>query len=350
MSKVLIATGGTGGHILPAQELAKELLEKNIEVLFAGGSLSSNRYFDRTAFTYKDVKTASPFRGNPFRALWTIIEGIKMSFQVLKDFKPDLVIGFGSFYSFPVLFATCLKKIPFVLFEHNAVPGKVNRFFSRWARVSALQFSQAAKKMKGASVQVKMAKKIQPHSKEEARDYFSLHRFRHTILVFGGSQGAGAINELFFEAISHLDREFQVIHFTGKKESADFFQKKYFERNISACVKGFEERMDLAWSAADMVVCRSGASTLAEAIAYEVPGILIPFPQAADDHQTVNAHFMEKIIGGAITMQESQLDAKELKKALEHLPLEKMKVAISAFKEKETKIDFCSLICDIIRG
>lgn len=354
--KILIATGGTGGHIFPAQELGKELVEKGFEVLFAGGSLSTNRYFKRASFFHKEVAASTLFRGNLLKSLWAIIKGVWQSFKVIDAFSPDLVVGFGSFYTFPLLLTAKLKKKRIVLFEPNAVPGKVNRFFSKWAITSAVQFLAAGEQMKGSYTEVKMPtgerKRV---SSKEARDYFYLSPDRLTFLVFGGSQGAQSINHFFSEAISCLRKDrscFQVIHVTGKAESAEIIRRKYEELGIRSCVKAFEERMDLAWSAADLAVCRSGAATIAEQIAFEVPTILIPFPKAADDHQMKNALFIEREVGGGITCVEKELNVDLLKNKIESMVekarLKEMQEAILAFKKRDQKIDLCSLICKII--
>jgi UDP-N-acetylglucosamine--N-acetylmuramyl-(pentapeptide) pyrophosphoryl-undecaprenol N-acetylglucosamine transferase len=220
--KVLIATGGTGGHVFPAQELGKELGAQGFEILFAGGKLNTNKYFKRGVFPHAEVASSSLFRGN---FLWKIAKGIWQSLKLITDFSPDLVVGFGSFYTFPILLAAKLKKIPFVLFEPNAIPGKVNRFFSRWAVASAVQFSEAGTQMKGNCIEVKMPTSEKSRTPpEEARDYFYLAPDRFTFLVFGGSQGAQSINHFFSEAIALLGKErsqFQVIHVAGKPESAE---------------------------------------------------------------------------------------------------------------------------------
>jgi len=353
--KIIIATGGTGGHVFPAQGLAKELAEKGFEILFAGGGLNHNRYFKREVFPYREVASSTLFRGNIFKSIWAIVKGVRESFKVLREFSPDVVVGFGSFYAFPVLLAAKLKKIPIVLFEPNAIPGKVNRFFSKWAVASAVQFSEAGKMMQGNCVEVKMPtgerKRTSP---SEARDYFYLAPDRFTFLVFGGSQGAQSINHFFSEAIGLLEEErhqFQVIHVAGKAESAEIIRRKYEVFGIRSCVKAFEERMDLAWSAADLVVCRSGAATIAEQIAFEVPGILIPFPQATDDHQTKNALFVEAQVGGAVMCSEKELDVEHMKNIMKEMldktRLEAMHASILAFKQGDHKTDLCSLICKI---
>jgi UDP-N-acetylglucosamine--N-acetylmuramyl-(pentapeptide) pyrophosphoryl-undecaprenol N-acetylglucosamine transferase len=354
--KILIATGGTGGHIFPAQALAIELLEKNYELLFAGGGLDTNRYFNRSRFSYAQISSATPFKGNPFKSLYRIGKGIRQSLQLIDTFQPQLVIGFGSFYSFPVLAAARWRKIPIILFEPNAIPGKVNRLVSKWALLSAVQFSEAGRMLAGDIIEVKMPvgerKKLEAGA---ARNYFYLDLEKFTFLVFGGSQGSESINRLFSETILKMiaPSAFQVIHITGKTHSAELIRCQYERAGIRACVKAFEERMDLAWSASDAVIGRSGAASVAELIKYEVPGILVPFPQAADDHQTKNALFIEKTVGGAITCPESSLTVERLKPLLEQLlipaQLLKMKTAISSFKQDHRKKELCTVICDIIK-
>ncbi len=134
--KILFAAGGTGGHLFPAQALAEQLMGDSVELLFAGARLSQNAYFDKTKFPYHDIASTTPFRGGVLKALKStgiLIKGIRESLRLLSQEKPDLVVGFGSFHAFPVLCAAVLKKIPLVLFESNAIPGKVIRLFSKRA-------------------------------------------------------------------------------------------------------------------------------------------------------------------------------------------------------------------------
>ncbi len=350
-NKIIIATGGTGGHVFPAEALAQELLQQSYDVTFIGGGLKNNRYFHRNDFKYEEVETSSVFKLNIFRSLWLIFQGILQSLKILSKIQPRLVIGFGSFYTLPVLLAAKFKKIPIVLFEPNAIPGKVNRLFSRWAKVSALQFAEAGKWLSGPTIEVKMPTgKRNLTEKEVAREYFYLKPDLFTFLVFGGSQGAEAINRLFSEAACRLKgtTSFQVIHVTGQTAPAERLRRMYAEAGILACVKAFEERMDLAWSAASFVICRSGAATVAEQITYAVPGILVPFPKAADDHQTKNAQFIEKKVKGGITCPEATLTVDKLGALLSQIlrseQREKMHQAIVVFRQDQHKQDLSTLI------
>lgn len=311
LRKILFAVGGTGGHLFPAQALARDLKEEDssLEILFAGGKLGKNPFFNKLSFPFKEICSASPFYSNPGSAFFQIAYGFKEGIALLKEFTPDLILGFGSFYSFPVLAAARIKKIPYILVETNAYPGKVNRLFARNALFSAVQFTQASAHIKGKSCLAKIpiwAKESEMTmlSTLEARKYYQLEPDRFTLLVFGGSQGAKPINE----AIGKLELKFpfQVLHLCGNEEDLEQLKKKYREQNIPHHVKPFEEQMHIAWRAADLAICRAGAATLTEMEAFEVPAILIPWPGAADRHQEKNGEVMEKL-GGALILNQGQL-------------------------------------------
>lgn len=347
--KLLIAVGGTGGHLFPAQSLAKDLKEEmpEIELFFAGAGLSTNRYFHKEKFIYQDVSSATPFRGNLFKAAGQIFSGVKKSVSLVKEFKPDLVIGFGSFHSFPLLVAALYKKVPFLLFEPNAIPGKVNRLLSRFAETTAVQFSHAGALLKGKMTEVAMPLERTSLDRKQAHDYFGLNPAIPTILVFGGSQGASSINRAFCEAAALLKPPLQVIHITGRKEDMEQVRRGYALLDIRVVVKEFEERMAYAFSAADLAICRAGAVTVAELIAYEVPAILIPFPLAADDHQRRNAEVMEKEIGGARVLLESELHSERLARVVQTLlgeEKEKMKEGLRGFKKQREKGGLSALV------
>ncbi|MGR3973375.1 MAG: undecaprenyldiphospho-muramoylpentapeptide beta-N-acetylglucosaminyltransferase [Candidatus Rhabdochlamydia sp.] len=353
--KVVITTGGTGGHVFPAEALAEQLLQESYEVTFVGGGLKTNRYFHKHQFKFQQVQASSFFQLNIFSSLWRIYRGIGQSLKILKNLDPQIVVGFGSFYTFPVLMAAWIKKIPIVLFESNAVPGKVNRLFSWLGAVCTVQFKEAAKYLSGPAIEVKMpVMKKTEVDKSFAREYFYLCPHLLTILVFGGSQGAETINTFFSQTISQLqgDLPFQVIHVTGRTDSAETLRHFYNQKGIRACVKAFEERMNLAWHAASIVICRSGAATVAEQMIYGVPGILIPFARAADDHQTQNALFAEHQVKGAIMCPESKLSVESLKNLLRDLLFsgkkDEMKKSIQSFNENQQKEELCCIITRLI--
>lgn len=311
--KILLTAGGTGGHIFPALALAETLRnDKGCHIFFAGGHLSNNPYFEKSLYSFQDVHCGK-LNKNPLEWI-KLSAGIVQSIRIIKKFDPDLVLGFGSFYTVPLLAAAKLLGKPLFLHESNSIPGRVNRYFSPYAELTWVHFPSTISLLKGNAEMARMP--LRPLfkkglvSKEKARQQWGLKPDLTTLLAFGGSQGADALNTLFVEAIcTHLKSPFQVIHFTGSDSIK--FQDAYKKAGISAYVRPFEKRMDMAWAAADFAVTRSGAASFAEQVEYEVPGIFIPYPYATDGHQNKNAAYAD-LNGLGIKREESNLTSEAL--------------------------------------
>lgn len=365
--KVLITVGGTGGHLFPAQALAKQLLERrsDIDLLFAGGGLSKNRFFDRHTFPFEEVSSASPNFRSPLKLItggFHIGMGVLQSRKILKKFDPDLVVGFGSYHTFPTLLAAQWASVPIVLHEANSYPGKVNRFFSKRVEVACIHFPETKRWLKGNTKEVELPLRdgYRPDAarRAEAFKYFGLNPSQLTILAFGGSQGAKAINRLFTETmVRHLSREsidIQVIHLTGDAALSTEIRQLYEDNGLKACVKEFESKMDLAWQAADLMISRSGAMTIAEQMQMEVPGILIPYPYAMDNHQEYNADFIVEDVGGALKVAEAGLTAPKLAQLISYLVaddrknLKKMRESIHKYKINFKRPDLYSVVSELI--
>ncbi len=344
-ASILIATGGTGGHVFPSQALAKQLIGKGYDVLFMGKGLSSNSYFAKHLFQSISIDSATPFRKGILQKLLSFIslaKGTFQAFQQIGAYKPSLVVGFGSFHSFPVLSAAFLRGVPIALFESNSVPGKVNKLFSRYANFCGVQFPQAMELLKGTCYEVKMPfwKEVDSVSKKDALAYFSLKEDLFTVLVFGGSQGASYMNPIIAQALKQFheeNRPIQVIHMIGSASSVESIQSFYQEKKMTTSIKPFEENMHLAWSLADLVICRAGAATLAEMVEFGVPAILIPYPTAADQHQLKNALFLEKEVKGAFCLEEKKLTSESLLFLLKNCNTPQMKESILEFKKRSQK-------------
>lgn len=363
--KILIATGGTGGHVYPAMALAQQLMCElpGCQIVFVGGGLTHNRYFDQNAFAHHSISCGAFVKKSPkaiMHAFSHIAKGIWQSRKIMREFRPDVVVGFGSFYAFPSLVAAKLMSIPLVLHEANSIPGKVNRLLARWATVIGVHFPETLHLLQGKAVEVGMPLRLgfrhNSISREEARHHFGLLPNRKTLLVFGGSQGAHAINTSVRNALHQINsnQSFQVLHIAGELAMAETLRKEYEQGEICACVRAFEDRMDLAWQAADLVICRSGAGTIAEQLEFEVPGILIPFPRAADNHQEHNADFMVATVGGAMKLHEKDLVAARLVTCLSEFLkddgalLLAMRRAMKSYKKKARTQDLCSLVRELI--
>lgn len=364
--KILMAAGGSGGHIYPAMGLAADLLKHDptVQVMFAAGGLAESPFFDREAFAWTSISAAPLPKKNPLKLLKscsTIAKGVWQSGRILSDFKPDLVIGFGSYHIFPVLLAAKLQRYPIALHEQNSKPGKVINLFSRQALMTGVYFPSAAKAVKGKSSLLMMP--LRPgfsrnaSTREEACKYFQLDPTVMTLLVFGGSQGAQFINRKIAQIvaeISKLGARFQVIHFTGNTADAEHVSSAYAAHRQKAVVKTLESRMDLAWRAADLAIVRAGAGTIAEQMEFEVPAIFIPYPHG-DGHQESNADFVVENAGGGWKFLESDWQQSTFSALLlllleknSPLLMEKQK-NLAFYKTGPTRQEFTWLIHDLLK-
>lgn len=311
--KVIIATGGTGGHLYPAMATADALIESGqADVLFVGKGLEHNKFFCHERYPYVDVPS-----GASLRQLFPLLRGVAQSIKALKSFQADVAIGFGSYHSLPPLLAGKALGIPIALHEANSFPGKVVRLLSRFAEVTGVQFPAAASHMKGNVIQIPLPLRKGYDKKHVDRfvsaAYFGIDPALPTLLVFGGSQGAQAINAAFDETLlQKLKAElgsFQVLHFSGSDEEIARLKTLYKKSGICAVVKSHETSMNYAWGCSDLVIARAGASTIAEQLAFEIPAVYIPFPGAADNHQFLNALFVVNEVKGATLLPQDQLNS-----------------------------------------
>jgi UDP-N-acetylglucosamine--N-acetylmuramyl-(pentapeptide) pyrophosphoryl-undecaprenol N-acetylglucosamine transferase len=318
--RVLFAVGGTGGHLFPAQEFARTLQE--FDVLFIGAHLSQNGFFDQKEFRFYEITSATLFRGSwgqKFRFPGRLIKGIAKSIALLCKERPAVIIGFGSYHALPILCAGALLRIPLILVEADIFPGRVNQLFSRIAKCTATLFSASHARLSGKKVVVTpltpWVGRAGSLSPEAAREQLGLHSTSFTLLAFGGSQGAKAINQRIPALIAFCKKlgiPVQCIHLTGEEDSAMEMQRAYNALEIRHFVRSRESRMDLIWQASSLAVTRAGASTLAEMIAFGVPAILIPYPQASKGHQEKNARYMVEEIGGGMWISEADLSDEAL--------------------------------------
>ena len=358
---IVLAVGGTGGHIFPSQVVANELAKEHQvhEVLFMGGRLNRHGFFKQSPYAFYEIESSSftmkGIRGKAI-ACKKIVHGICKSLRLLRKLRPALVVSFGSYHAFPVLVAARLLRIKLCLFESNVIPGRVHRLFSRSADFSGAQFMTCAEKLKGKVIGVRMPMKHQAQqmSQEQALKYFDLPHKGLTFLVFGGSQGAWKVNYYFCQALSGLiksDIEFQVIHFIGFKTRKESIEKIYGDLSIRACVRQFEEKMHYAWHAADLTIGRAGAGTIAEHIEFEVPGILIPLPSASEDHQRINAQFFQNQIKGGVYLEEASLTPSTLVSKIESCInlSEQMKASLRRYKQMPHRVSLSAVISKLLR-
>ncbi len=339
--RILIAAGGSGGHLLPAQQLSLSLKE-HADVVFAGHRLSQSAFFEHDQFPFHSIEAAPLSFKRLFSFAWISCRSIVKAIRLLRSFQPDLVIGFGSYHSFPVMTAAVLLRKKISLFEANCQLGKVNRLFSPFAQSTVAQFPLQS--TIDLVPLLPWKERAPARDKREAKQLYGLDPDKTTYLVFGGSQGAAFLNRAIPAA---LDSSMQAIHLAGKEERVEMVVRFYRERGIAASVKAYEPEMDSAYAAADFAICRSGASTMAELIAYELPALLIPFPFSADSHQITNAEFLAKKINGATMLLEAESHQEALMSKLNDLidQREAFQEALRVYrKECEGRMSFAARI------
>lgn len=293
--KIIFAAGGTGGHLFPALAIADEL-RKDAEILFVGTRHKIEaRVVPAHGYAFKAIWISGFHRsfrpGNLAFPLKTLVSLVQ-SFFLIRDFKPDVVIGTGGYVSGPVLYAASLLGIATVLHESNSYPGVTTRFLAGRATKVFLGSEHARARLRPSDnvelVGTPVRDSLHRATRADALRFFGLNPKRKTVLIVGGSLGAGSINQAVQRSIkAFAESGLQIIWQTGK-DGIEQAREEISGRN-TGWVGAFIERMDLAYAVADLVVCRAGATTIAELTSLGKPAVLIPFPAAAADHQTLNA-------------------------------------------------------------
>lgn len=307
--RAILAGGGTGGHVIPALAIAQELQKRyGAEVLFIGTARGlENRLVPAAGFPLQMVKVGALNRVSFTTRLKTAFDLPRAIFTaagILNEFQPDVVIGVGGYASGPAMLAAILKHTPTLAFEPNLVPGFANRVVARFVSAAAVHFQQTAEHFRNAVV---TGVPVRPAFFQIPKKTYS--PVSRTLLVFGGSQGARAINQAMMRALPELAKRMaglHVIHQTGERDYNEV-QSAYAGIAVSAEVHKFIDNMPGFFGRADLILCRSGASTVAEIAAAGKPAIFVPFPLAADDHQRRNAEAMEQA-KAAVVLEETKLD------------------------------------------
>lgn len=309
MRRVLLAAGGTGGHFYPGLVAARELRARGWEPLFLlrrEDPARARLEADGIAALEVDLR-GLPRRLGPelLRFPFKLLGAQRLLLKVVRDFKPDLAVGMGGYLTFPLAVAARFRGVPAAIHESNSILGLANRAA---AALGAEVFwglppRRGSGRVVGTPVRPEL---LAPRPREQARRALGLDPDKPALLVFGGSQGAEALNVGVPAALRPLPAPPQVIHLAGRGRGEDT-ARRYGAQ--AAVVRDYSEDMADAYAAADLVICRSGASTLAELVALRKPAVLVPYPHAADDHQTQNARVLENA-GAAVLLPESRLAEK----------------------------------------
>ena len=298
--KIIISAGGTGGHIYPAIAVAQALqkrLNNEVEFLFVG---ASNRMemekVPKAGFKIEGLWISGLQRRVTYKNVlfpFKVVSSIAKSFNIINKFKPNAVIGFGGYASSAVLYAASLKKLPTLIHEQNSYAGITNKILKDKVNKICVAYDHM-EKFFPANKLVKTGNPIRQDlmdvtsKRKEAIEFFKLDSNKKTVLVIGGSLGARTINESVFEGLEKLkSANINLIWQTGK--NFDKITSNFELRTSNFEVKDFIYQMDLAYAAADVVISRAGALSIAELSQVAKPVILVPSPNVAEDHQTKNA-------------------------------------------------------------
>lgn len=321
--KLLIAGGGTGGHLFPGIALAEELLTRQPglnDVLFVGTARGIEARCVPEAGMKIEFIDVEGIKG---KGIWRCLRSLAMipralveSIRILRRYQPDIVVGVGGYASGPVVLAARLLGLPTAIQEQNALPGMTNRWLGQIAEVVFTAFPEAARFFPAAKVRL-----IGNPIRRAFLDNYLMAPSKHdktALLIFGGSQGAHVLNATVIDALQSLDvqqrERLSIVHQTGARELEEV-QKAYRDAGIEAEVVEFIDDMSKAYERADLVVCRAGATSLAELTVAKKASILVPFAAAADNHQEINANSLVRA-GAAVMVRERELTPQRLAQEL----------------------------------
>ena len=357
--RILICGGGTAGHIYPAVSVIEEILKnhRDFDVLYIGTDKGmEKKIIERLNINFKMIRAAGLIqKGNPakkimnyFKFIFNLTAGFLSSIKLINVFKPDIILGMGGYVCAPVLLSAVFLRKKFVLHEQNFIPGRLNKFFSKFCSCIFISFEDTrqflnidAKKIIFSGNPVR---KIIREALDKKRNYskLGLVEGKFTITAFGGSLGADKINNSFIKLYEKLkDREdLQFLLISGSRFYEDLKRKNInvLKNNFSLRIFPYIDEMDEIYNLTDLLISRSGANTIAEIAFCNIPAILIPYPGAIDNHQYYNAFFLEKN-GKAIILKDENLDDARLYGILIDLEKENKKL-YNGLKYKQIDFNF----------
>ncbi|EOH78993.1 MULTISPECIES: undecaprenyldiphospho-muramoylpentapeptide beta-N-acetylglucosaminyltransferase [Enterococcus] len=309
--RILVTGGGTGGHIYPALAFIRyvQKIQPDSEFLYVGTHRGlENKIVPETGISFKTIKIQGFKRKLSLDNIKTVqlfLESIKRSKEILREFKPDVVIGTGGYVSGSVVYAAARMKIPTIVHEQNSVPGMTNKFLSRFADRVGICFPDAAQyfpESKTVLVGNPRAQEVVTSGKSEVLEQYGLLPDIPTVLIFGGSQGALKINQAVIQALPKFSqKDYQVLYASGDRyynEIKEKFDVEKINRNLS--LQPYIKNMTDVMANVDLLIGRAGATSIAELTALGLPAILIPSPYVTNDHQTKNAQSL--VNAGAVKM------------------------------------------------
>jgi UDP-N-acetylglucosamine--N-acetylmuramyl-(pentapeptide) pyrophosphoryl-undecaprenol N-acetylglucosamine transferase len=319
--RIVIAGGGTGGHLMPALALARELVARGAEVLLIGAPRGPDReILPASGLPYRILDAPALERRRWWRNArvpLALAMAVARARGVVGAFRPDVAVGTGGYVMVPALLAARMRGVPILLQEQNRVPGVATRFLSRWARAICVQFEEAVNALGGRGRVEVTGSPIAPPVPVPADFAARIDGERRTLGAFGGSQGARALNDAVIGMLGAdpAAAPFNLVWQTGVADHARIRVTSWPARFV---IRPFFSPMQAVYPLLDLIVCRAGAMTLAEVTAWGIPSILVPYPLATADHQMLNARALEKA-GAAVVIPQSELVADRLQRAVADL-------------------------------
>ena len=325
--RVVIACGGTGGHIYPALAVAEALRARDpsTDILFIGSGGLASRVIPSQGWPMEQVAARQLTRRLSWRAPWAVLVaffGMVQAVRRLLVFRPAVVLSTGGYAAAPVGAAAALLRIPLVLQEQNLHPGVANRLLRRFARMISVPHESVARffGVKAAVTGVPVGRAALNGERTRGLRRWGLHPGRPTVLVLGGSQGAQSLNEAIVEGAARLanPQTLQILHQTGPAHEGWVRARVAHLQALTYVAVGYIDDVADAYACADLVVCRAGASTLAEVTAHGLPCVAVPYPYAAEGHQEINARLHERA-GAAVVVLDGELNGAGLAALLNRL-------------------------------
>lgn len=324
---VVIACGGTGGHLFPGLAVAEVLKSRGHEILLliSEKQIDATAVRDRKEFRIEKIAAVGLpklFSTQVFPFAKKFLNGLATCRRIYRSFGPDAVLGMGGFTSTGPILAGRIAGLPTFIHESNAIPGKANRLNAWLSKKVLLGFEECARFFPDIAVVVTgtpIRNSLQrPVDRQEALNNLRLKAGLQTVLVMGGSQGAHGINEAVLAALPRFAaKPVQFVHLTGK-EDENYVYECYQKAGIPAFVSAFYHRMEEAYTIADVAIARSGAASLTEIAYFKLPTILIPYPYAAENHQLLNAEMFARH-GSAEVLEESRVSGDTLSSLIDKL-------------------------------
>ena len=326
----IIAGGGTAGHVMPGLAVAQAIVDaghpkERIHFIGARRGMEATMVpaagFSVSLFDVRGIaRSLSP---SNLPAFYNLTAGIRRADRLFRRIEPSVVVSVGGYASVPAVMAAKIQRIPVLVVSYDMVPGKASRLAARLATASAVAFESSPlprKVVTGVPLRPEILAVDRHRDRARARDQLGLPPDRFTVVVVGGSLGSGTLNRVTRALVDARrdDGDLAIHHVYGTRNDDEAWERLDAPGGLVYHPVPFEDRMDLAYAAADLVVARAGATTVAELAALGVPSILVPWPQAAEDHQTANARALAAV-GGAVLVPEPELDADTLGRELDRL-------------------------------